>query len=56
MLLIVKTPFNGQEEIMDMRVILIFWAAAREENITKAAKRLHMTQPTAFRQLAEAGV
>lgn len=31
MLLIVKTPFNGQEEIMDMHVIHYFLAAAREE-------------------------
>ena len=38
---------------MDMRVIHYFLAAAREENITKAAKRLHMTQPTLSRQLAE---
>ena len=53
MLLIVKTPFNGQEEIMDMHVIHYFLAAAREGNITKAAKRLHMTQPTLSRQLAE---
>lgn len=34
---------------MDMRVIHYFLAAAREGNITKAAKRLHMTQPTLSR-------
>ena len=38
---------------MDMHVIHYFLAAAREGNITKAAKRLHMTQPTLSRQLAE---
>ena len=38
---------------MDMRVIHYFLAAAREGNITKAAKRLHMTQPTLSRQIRE---
>ena len=38
---------------MDMHVIHYFLAAAREGNITKAAKRLHMTQPTLSRQIRE---
>lgn len=36
---------------MDIRVLQYFLAAAREENITKAAETLHMTQPPLSRQL-----
>lgn len=38
---------------MDIRVLRYFLAVAREENITKAAKTLHIAQPSLSRQLME---
>ncbi len=38
---------------MDTRVLKYFLAVVREENITKAAEILHITQPTLSRQLAK---
>ncbi len=38
---------------MDIRVLKYFLAVAREENITRAAELLHITQPTLSRQLAK---
>jgi len=38
---------------MELRVLKYFLMVAREENITKAAKALHMTQPTLSRQLMQ---
>lgn len=38
---------------MKLRVLQYFLAAAREENITKAAALLHITQPTLSRQLMQ---
>ncbi|MFT4106280.1 MAG: LysR family transcriptional regulator [Lacrimispora sp.] len=38
---------------MDIRVLRYFLAVAREENISNAAKNLHVTQPTLSRQLME---
>lgn len=38
---------------MELRVLRYFLMAAREENITKAAALLHMTQPTLSRQLMQ---
>lgn len=38
---------------MELRVLKYFLMAAREENITKAAEILHVTQPTLSRQLAD---
>ena len=38
---------------MDLRVLNYFLAVAREENISKAAEYLHITQPTLSRQLKE---
>ena len=38
---------------MELRVLRYFLMAAREENITKAAQLLHVTQPTLSRQLMQ---
>lgn len=38
---------------MELRVLKYFLVAAREENITKAASLLHVTQPTLSRQLMQ---
>lgn len=38
---------------MDIRILSYFLMAAREENITKAAQLLHITQPTLSRQLMQ---
>ena len=38
---------------MEIRVLRYFITVAREENITKAAKSLHVTQPTLSRQLMQ---
>ena len=36
---------------MELRVLRYFYMVAREENITRAAQLLHVTQPTLSRQL-----
>lgn len=38
---------------MELRVLNYFLMAAREENITRAAQLLHITQPTLSRQLMQ---
>lgn len=38
---------------MELRVLRYFLMVAREENITKAAQALHVTQPTLSRQMAQ---
>lgn len=38
---------------MELRVLKYFLMVAREENITKAARLLHITQPTLSRQLIQ---
>ena len=38
---------------MEFRLLKYFLMVAREENITKAANVLHITQPTLSRQLAQ---
>lgn len=47
--------FSEYERInpMELRVLNYFLTAAREENITKAAQLLHVTQPTLSRQLMQ---
>lgn len=44
---------NKGELIMELRVLRYFLLAAREENITKAAELLHVTQPTLSQQLMQ---
>lgn len=39
--------------ILELRVLKYFLTVAREENITRAAKLLHITQPTLSRQLMQ---
>ena len=36
---------------MELRVLKYFQEVAKEQNITKAAENLHITQPTLSRQL-----
>ena len=43
----------GEVIFMELRVLRYFLAVAREENITKAAALLHVTQPTLSRQLMQ---
>lgn len=38
---------------MELRVVHYFLAIAREENFTRAAEQLHVTQPTLSRQIAD---
>lgn len=44
---------NGEVLNMELRVLNYFLMVAREENITKAAQLLHVTQPTLSRQLMQ---
>ena len=37
---------------MDLRVLRYFLTVAKEQSFTKAARQLHITQPTLSRQLA----
>lgn len=37
---------------MDIRILRYFLTVAKEQNFTKAAEQLHITQPTLSRQLA----
>lgn len=39
--------------VMEIRVLRYFLETAREGNITRAAERLHVTQPTMSRQLKD---
>ena len=38
---------------MELRVLRYFLEAAREENITRAARKLHVSQPTMSKQLKD---
>ena len=38
---------------MELRVLKYFLMIAREENITRAAQLLHVTQPTLSRQIQD---
>ena len=42
-----------EEKEMDIRLLRYFLAAAREENITRAAETLHIAQPSLSKQLME---
>ena len=38
---------------MELRLLQYFLAVCREENMTRAADMLHLTQPTLSRQIAQ---
>lgn len=42
-----------EESLMELRVLHYFLAVARQQNITRAAEELHVTQPTLSRQLQD---
>ena len=44
---------NEEEGSMELRVLRYFLGVAREESMTGAARRLHVTQPTLSRQLQD---
>ena len=39
--------------MLEMRLLQYFLAIAREQNITRAAETLHISQPTLSRQMME---
>ena len=50
---VVIIEVGGANNIMEFRVLKYFLMVAREENITKAAALLHLTQPTLSRQIMQ---
>ena len=52
-LLLYYTVSIERGTFMELRVLNYFLMVAREENITKAAEMLHVTQPTLSRQIAQ---
>ena len=46
-------PSFGKEFSVELRVLRYFLTIAREENITRAAQILHITQPTLSRQIQQ---
>ena len=55
--ILIKNEFYGSQKgmgiKMDIRVLRYFLTVAREENITRAAESLHITQPSLSKQLME---
>ncbi len=45
--------YNTNGFLMEIRVLRYFLAVVREQNISRAAESLHLTQPTLSRQIAE---
>lgn len=50
---IIKSIINKRGEIMELRVLQYFLTIAREKTISKAAEKLHLTQPTLSRQIKD---
>lgn len=49
----IKEKEVGIKATMEIRLLKYFWTVAQEGNISRAAKLLHITQPTLSRQIRE---
>ena len=52
-MILLQLPFCSGKNHIELRVLKYFLITAREENITKAAQLLHITQPTLSRRLMQ---
>ena len=52
-IILLQLPFCSGKNHIELRVLKYFLITAREENITKAAQLLHITQPTLSRRLMQ---